>query len=142
MINARRGHLGEFGRIVPQGVANATRLVVVVADRNSGLPADAIATSKLPVATLAHLDAEIGKLDAETERRSRKNELARRRMAVPGIGPLIATAIATLAPPPDMFRKGRDFAAWLGLTPRQHSTGGKQRLGATTGWESDPCDGC
>jgi transposase len=53
-------------------------------------------------------------------------------MTVPGIGPLIATAIAVLAPPPETFRKARDFAAWLGLVPRQHSTGGKQRLGATT----------
>jgi transposase len=53
-------------------------------------------------------------------------------MTVPGIGPLIATALAVLAPPPETFRCARDFAAWLGLTPRQHSTGGKQRLGATT----------
>jgi transposase len=52
-------------------------------------------------------------------------------MTVPGIGPLIATAIAVLAPPTATFRKARDFAAWLGLTPRQHSTGGKQRLGAS-----------
>ncbi|BCH61958.1 IS110 family transposase (plasmid) [Agrobacterium vitis] len=58
--------------------------------------------------------------------------MARRLMTVPGIGPLIATAIAVLAPPPQTFRKARDFAAWLGLTPRQHSTGGKQRLGSTT----------
>jgi len=63
---------------------------------------------------------------------ARENELARRLMTVPGIGPLIATAIAVLAPPPQMFRKARDFAAWLGLTPRQYSTGGKQRLRATT----------
>ena len=53
-------------------------------------------------------------------------------MTVPGIGPLIATAIAVLAPAPETFRCARDFAAWLGLTPRQHSTGGKPRLGATT----------
>lgn len=58
--------------------------------------------------------------------------MARHLMTVPDIGPLIATAIETLAPPPETFRKARDFAAWLGLTPRQHSTGGKQRLGATT----------
>lgn len=58
--------------------------------------------------------------------------MARRLMTVLGIGPLIATAIAVLAPPPETFRKACDFAAWLGLTPRQHSTGGKQRLGATT----------
>lgn len=60
------------------------------------------------------------------------DEVARRLMTVPGIGPLIATAIAVPAPPPETFRKTRDFAAWLGLTPRQHSTGGEQRLGATT----------
>lgn len=132
VINALRGHLGEFGRIVPQGAANATRLVAIVEDQESGLPADAVATLKVLVTTLAHLDAEIGKLDAEIERRAKTSDLARRLMTVPGIGPLIATAIATLAPSPNMFRKGRDFAAWLGLTPRQHSTGGKQRLGATT----------
>jgi len=51
-------------------------------------------------------------------------------MTIPGIGPITATAIAALAPPPETFAKGRDFAAWVGLTPRQHSTGGKQKLGA------------
>jgi transposase len=53
-------------------------------------------------------------------------------MTIPGVGPRIATTLVALAPPPQTFRRGRDFAAWLGLTPRQHSTGGKQRLGATT----------
>lgn len=101
-------------------------------DADSGLPADAIATLTVLVAALSHLEAEIGRLDVEIEARARKNEVARRLMTVPGIGPLIATAIAVLAPPPEAFRKARDFAAWLGLTPRQHSTGGKQRLGATT----------
>src|SRR5690606_23756139 len=84
------------------------------------------------VATLSHLEAEIGKLNAEIERRAKEDAVARRLMTVPGIGPLIATAIAVLAPPPETFRKARDFAARLGLVPRQHSTGGKQRLGATT----------
>lgn len=131
-INALRGHLGEFGRIVPQGAANAARLIAIVEDPDSELPADAIATLKVLVGALTHLEAEIGRLDAEIARRAKENEVARRLMTVPGIGPLIATAIAVLAPPPEMFRKARDFAAWLGLTPRQHSTGGKQRLGATT----------
>lgn len=58
--------------------------------------------------------------------------MARRLMTIPGIGPLIATAIAVLAPAPETFRKARDFATWLGLVSRQYSTGGKQRLGATT----------
>lgn len=131
-INALRGHLGEFGQIVPQGAANAARLIAIVEDPESGLPADAVPTLKVLIAALAHMKTEIGKLDAEIARRAKGNEVARRLMTVPGIGPLIATAIATLAPPPETFRKGRDFAAWLGLTPRQHSTGGKQRLGATT----------
>lgn len=131
-INALRGHLGEFGQIVPQGAGNAARLIAIIEDPDSGLPVDAIATLEVLVAALRLLETEIGKLDAEISRRARGNEVARRLMTVPGIGPLIATAIATLAPPPELFRKGRDFAAWLGLTPRQHSTGGKQRLGATT----------
>ena len=84
------------------------------------------------IGTLTQLEAQIRKLDAEIARCAQDNEVARRLMTVPGIGPLIATAIATLAPPPETFRKGRDFAAWLGLVLRQHSTGGKQRRGATT----------
>ena len=131
-INALRGHLAEFGQVVPQGAANAARLIALVEDTGSGLPADAIVTLEVLVAALAHLEREIGKLDVEIARRAKENELARRPMTVPGIGPLIATAIAVLAPPPETFRRARDFAAWLGLTPRQHSTGGKQRLGATT----------
>jgi transposase len=131
-INALRGHLTEFGLVVPQGAANAARLIALVEDPDSGLPADAVATLKVLVVALAHLEEEIGKLDVEIARRAKENEVARRLMTVPGIGPLIATAIAVLAPPPETFRCARDFAAWLGLTPRQHSTGGKQRLGATT----------
>ena len=131
-INALRGHLTEFGQIVPQGAANAARLVAIVEDPESGLPVDATVTLAVLVAALAHLETELGKLNAEIARRAKENDVARRLMTVPGIGPLIATALAVLAPPPGTFRKSRDFAAWLGLVPRQHSTGGKQRLGATT----------
>ncbi|MFP5249752.1 MAG: IS110 family transposase [Acidobacteriota bacterium] len=131
-INALRGHLTEFGQVVPQGAANALRLIAIVEDPGSGLPADARSTLQVLTGALAQLEAQIGKLDAEIARRAKDSEVARRLMTVPGIGPLIATALAVLAPPPETFRKGRDFAAWLGLVPRQHSTGGKQRLGATT----------
>jgi transposase len=131
-INALRGHLAEFGAVVPQGAANAGRLVALVEDRDNSLPADARGTLEVLIGTLAQLDTQIRKLDAEIARRAKESDVARRLMTVPGIGPLIATAIAVLAPPPETFRRGRDFAAWLGLVPRQHSTGGKQRLGATT----------
>ncbi|EEX13849.1 transposase for insertion sequence element [Citreicella sp. SE45] len=131
-INALRGHLGEFGWVVPQGATNVRRLVAVVADEDSDLPEAARVSLQVLTATLAQLDGQIETLEAEIDRRVKENEVARRLMTILGIGPLIATALATLAPPPELFHKGRDFAAWLGLTPRQHSTGGKQRLGATT----------
>lgn len=110
-INALRGHLGEFGQVVPQGATNATHLISIVENPDSGLPADAIPALKVLVASLAHLETEIGKLDAEIARSAKESEVARRLMTVPGIGPLIATAFAVLAPPPEMFRKARDFAA-------------------------------
>jgi transposase len=131
-INALRGHLGEFGQIVPQGATNAARIIAFVEDPGSGLPADAIATLTMLVGGLAHLETEIGKLNAEIARRAKENKIARRLMTVPGIGPLIATAIAVLVTPPEAFQKTRLFAAWLGLTPRPHSTGSKQRFGAIT----------
>ncbi len=105
--------------------------VAIVEGPDSGLPADAIAALKVLVASLAHLETEIGTLDAGVARCARENEVAenevaRRLMTVPGTGPLIATAIAVLVPPSETFRKAHDFAAWLGLTPRQHATRGKR----------------
>ena len=76
-INALRGHLTEFGQIVPQGAANAAKLIAIVEDPDSGLPDDAIGTLKVLVAALAHLEAEIGKLDAEIARRAKENEVGR-----------------------------------------------------------------
>jgi len=83
---------------------------------------------RLMVGLLAELDKRIATLDCEIARRAKEDEAARRLMTIPGIGPI--AAIIALAPPIETFRKGRDFAAWLGLAPRQHSTGGKQRLGS------------
>ena len=137
-INALRGHLTEFGQVVPKGAANVARLVAIVDDPESGLPAQAVATLRVMIGTLASFDAQIARLDTEISHRAKEDVVARRLMTIPGIGPLIATAIAVLAPPPETFRRGRDFSAWLGLVPRQHSTGGKQRLGATTKMGEQP----
>jgi len=94
---------------------DAASLIAIVDDPANGLPADAIGTLKVLITALAHLEAEIGKLDAEIARRAKENKVARRLMTVPGIGPLIAKSIVVLAPPPQAFRKARNFAAWLGL---------------------------
>lgn len=132
IINALRGQLAEYGWIVAQGPSHVARLVAVVDDPTSGLPQAARAVFAIMVETFKALDERIRQLDAEIARRAKEDEAARRLMSIPGIGPITAIALRALAPDPATFTKGRDFAAWVGLTPLQKSTGGKQRLGATS----------
>jgi len=124
--------MGEFGLVVPQGAARVKELVALAADPDTLVPKEARLALQVLVSALERPDAEIRGLEAEIVRRVKEDATARRLMTIPGVGPLIATELVALAPPPQTFQRGRDFAAWLGLTPRQHSTGGKQRLGATT----------
>lgn len=98
----------------------------------ASLPTAAVAMFCIMLDLLAELDERITNLDHEIARRAREDETARRLMTIPGIGPITATALTALAPAAETFAKGRDFAAWLGLTPLQRSTGGKQKLGATS----------
>ena len=132
LINAIRGHLAEYGWVAPRGTAHMAMLADLLEDEDmaSTLPEAALPMFRLMVDMLAELDKRISMLDREVERRAKEDEAARRLMTIPGIGPIAATAIIALAPPIETFSKGRDFAAWLGLVPRQHSTGGKQRLGS------------
>ena len=131
-INALRGHLTEYGWVVPKGTSHMATLIDQIEDPNCSLPKSACAVLAVLVTTLKSLEENIAILDAEISRRSREDAIARRLMTIPGVGPISATAIAALAPPVETFRTSRDFAAWLGLTPLQRSTGGKQRLGATS----------
>ena len=94
------------------------------------------------IASLKDLDEKITLLDREIAKRAREDQVARRLTTIPGIGPIIATAIAALAPPVETFKRGRDFAAWAGLMPLQRSTGSKQKLGATSKWASGQSAGC
>ena len=132
IINALRGHLCEYGLIVPQGPSHVERLIAQVEDPASGIPEAARSCLARLVPMLRDLQIEISELDGEIAARAKADGVARPLMTVPGIGPLIATAIAALAPPAETFRSGRDFAAWIGLTPVQRSTGGKARLGRTS----------
>jgi transposase len=131
-INALRGHLGEYGLVAAKGPGHVTKLVAHVEDADSGVPEAARPVLRMLVEVVEFLSTRIDLLDREIARRAREHDGVRRLTSIPGVGPITATALAALAPPADAFRKGRDFAAWAGLTPLQHSTGGKQKLGATS----------
>ena len=132
LMNGLRGHLAEYGCVAPKGVAYIDRLVAEVEDPNSQLPEAARASLQVMVRMIASLEAEIAVLDKEIGRRAKEDPVARRLMTIPGIGPITAAALTALAPAAEAFRCGRDFSAWLGLTPVQRSTGGKQKLGQIT----------
>ena len=128
-INALRGHLAEFGVIAPQGPAHVRRLVLAIEAPGPGLPESVREMGRLLLERIAGLDAQIKGLEKEIRANARQDEEARRLMMIPGIGPICASAIQAFAPPMESFRRGRDFSAWIGLVPRQHTTGGKPRLG-------------
>jgi transposase len=130
LINALRGHLAEFGMVVRQGAENAPKLVELVMEPTSDLPQEARLVLETLAQTLQLLQTKIAVLDVEITRRAKTSALAKRLMTIPGVGAIVATALVALAPAPETFRRGRDFAAWLGLTPLQHSSGGKERLGS------------
>lgn len=132
LINALRGHLAEFGFVVRQGAGHTAKLIQVVEDPSSDLPAEARPVLTIIVESLRALQDKVAQLDAEIAARAKRDPVARRLMTIPGIGPVVATALVALAPAACTFRRGRDFAAWVGLTPRQHSSGGKERLGRTS----------
>ena len=128
-INALRGHFAEFGVIAPRGPAHVKRLAEAIEDADSGLPDPVRELGALLLVQVAELDEKIAELEKELCERAREDEQTVRLMSVPGIGPLCAMAIQAFAPPMESFRHGRDFSAWLGLVPRQSSTGGKPKLG-------------
>jgi transposase len=117
--------------VAPKGRSYVTLLADLLEDEMAhSIPDAARGIFALLLEVLEQFDGQIAALDREIGKRAREDAVARRLMTIPGIGPIAATAIAALAPPAQTFRRGRDFAAWLGLTPRQMSTGGKQRLGS------------
>lgn len=133
LINAIRGHLTEYGWVAPKGPAYVSMLGDLLDDDlGASLPPAALSMFRVMLDLLTDLDERIAALDKKIAQRAREEETARRLMTIPGIGPITATALMALAPAAETFAKGRDFAAWVGLTPTQHSTGGKQKLGATS----------
>jgi transposase len=132
-INAIRGHMAEYGWVAPKGPSWVAKLSELIDDdATASLPQAARAMLCVMLNMLETFSRQIADLDKEIARRAREDEVARRLMTIPGIGPIAATAIAALAPSAATFKRGRDFAAWLGLTPLQKSTGGKTKLGRTS----------
>jgi transposase len=128
LINAVRGHLAEFGIVEPQGAWNLPRVLAHL-ETEGELPEVARQVLRLLAAQLEEAESRLGELDARIAAWHKASPASQRLATIPGIGPLVATAITATIADPSTFRSGREFAAWLGLVPRQRSTGGKQRLG-------------
>jgi transposase len=131
LVNALRGHLAEFGIIVAQGVSRIRELIAILTDESPTAAVPPLARRALAplVEQLLDLQPRIKALEAELLAWHRQSQESRRLESIPGVGFITATAIAATVTDPAHFRSGREFAAWLGLTPRPNASGGKERLG-------------
>ena len=130
LVNALRAHLAEFGVIAPLGLRNVAGLIVIVRDASdTRLPDLARQVLEVLATQLEQLAVAVAAVEKQLAVWHRSNPVSQRLASIPGIGPIIATALAATVVEPIGFKSGREFAAWLGLVPRQHSTGGKARLG-------------
>src|SRR5262249_36970652 len=133
LVNALRGHLAEFGVIAPQGLRNVGKLIAIVRDEGDArLPDLARQVLQVLANQIEQIETAVTALERQLAGRDNTGPVREGLASIPGMGPIIATAIATTVADPKVFRSGREFAAWLGLVPRQNSTGGKTRLGGIT----------
>ena len=129
LVNALRSVLYEYGHVFPIGLCHVKRIAAVVEDPGCDLPDLVIAECRDLLAQIAEKTERIETKTKELKALASETDTARRLQTMPGVGPLTALAVEAFAPDMAQFKSGRDFAAWLGLVPRQHSTGGKARLG-------------
>jgi transposase len=133
IVNALRGHLSEFGLIAPKGIQHMKELLAMaLALEDELLPEEAKAAAAMLGAQYAETDDKVNALEKKFAQSCAKNPISRMLKKIPAIGPLIASAMVAFTPDPSVFKSGRDFSASLGLTPSQHSSGGKQKLGGIT----------
>lgn len=132
LINAFRAHLAEFGIVITKGARGLQKLDAEIQEILANVPKETVNLFKLYSDQIAGMSVEIAKLERALKSSAASSAQIRRMQTMPGIGPISAHAIQAYCPPTDQFRRGRDFAAWLGLVPRQNSTGGKIRLGRVT----------
>ena len=130
LANALRGHLSEFGIVVAKGIQNVQKLVATVGDYgDSRLPDVARGVLAMMIEQLRDTTRKIDDLEKHLHGWHRSNEVSRRLATTPGIGPMTATALVATVGDPRHFTSGRQFSAWLGITPKEDSTGGKARPG-------------
>ncbi len=132
LVNALRAHLAEHGVIAAKGMGNVERLAALARNEAAPLPELVRDLSEIYLGQIARVSEEIGALQRRIAVEARESPVVRRLQKMPGVGPICAMAVETFAPPMEGFQRGRDLAAWLGLVPRQHSSGGQQRLGRTS----------
>ena len=132
LICALRSHLAEFGLVSRQGKGGFAKLRAGLDDLGAEVPPPSVSALRLIAAQIDDANHKIAELDARIVAQHRADEASRRLATIPGIGPIIASAIAAAVPDASAFKSGRQFAAWLGLVPGQNSTGGKERLGRIT----------
>jgi transposase len=131
-VNALRALLYEHGQVFPIGTRHLDRMTALVEDDTSDLPALIREECKDLLAQIAEKTARITERTTKLKTLATRSDRARRLQTMPGVGPLTAVAVEAFGPDMAEFKTGRDFAAWLGLVPRQHSSGGKERLGRMT----------
>jgi transposase len=131
LLNALRGHAAEFGVVGAKGVGRLGELLERIA-ATAALPELAREIFARLAEQVEALDRQLAVLDRQLRTWHRQNECSRRLAGIPGVGPVLATALTMTVPDPTVFRSGRHFAAWVGLTPKDHSTAGRQRLGGIT----------
>ena len=130
LINAIRAHMAEFGIVAPVGVPQVKKLLAIIADTDdTRLPPIARTCLESLARLFLSLHDEIYATEKHIHTWHRSNEVSRRLESIPWIGPIIASALAASITDSEVFKNGRELAAWIGLVPRQNSTGGKQRLG-------------
>ena len=129
-VNALRGHFGELGIVTGKGVAGTADLIAIVRDQaDARLPSRARGALTVLAEQIEALSHEIEAFERDIVEQVRRDEEMWRLTAIPGIGPITAAAIKALVPDIAGFTSARHFAAWIGLTPRPYSSGGRERLG-------------
>jgi transposase len=132
LLNGLRGHLAEVGVIAAQGTCNMRALAGLIHEGHPDIP-EAVRASLMPMITqIAHLDTAITEIDGDIACQAKADPATNRLMTIPGIGPVTASALVATVGDPASFSGPREFAAFLGLVPRQNSSGGKAKLGSIT----------